>query len=71
MYWDAYFLWIKGGQCMKTFVRYTVMVLSIAAACQAGLAFAEDYYWANGGDQTNATTTALEKTAPAQPQSWN
>jgi hypothetical protein len=55
---------------MKTFVRYTVVLLAIAVACQAGLALAEDYYWTNGSNQPAATPAAVEKAAPAaQPQS--
>jgi hypothetical protein len=53
---------------MKTFVRYAVTLLAITAACQAGLALAEDYYWTTGSDQ-KAAAPAAEKAAPAQPQS--
>jgi hypothetical protein len=55
---------------MKTFVRYAVMLLAVAVACQAGFALAEDYYWTNGSDQPAATPAAVEKATPAaQPQS--
>jgi hypothetical protein len=54
---------------MKTFVRYAVALLAIAAACQAGIALADDYYWTTGSDQTAANPAAAEKTAPLPPQS--
>jgi hypothetical protein len=52
---------------MKMSVRYAVMLLAIALACQAGSALADDYYWTGGGDQT-AAPAAVEKAAPMPPQ---
>ena len=49
---------------MKTFVRYAVALLAIAAACQAGLALADDYYWTTGSDQTAAAPAADRKDRP-------
>ncbi|MBN1394937.1 MAG: hypothetical protein JW959_07935 [Pirellulales bacterium] len=37
---------------MKTFVRFTVALVAIAIVCQAGIALADDYYWAEGGSHS-------------------
>jgi hypothetical protein len=47
---------------MKTFVRHAVALLAITAVCQAGLAFAEDYYAGSGGQ---TSLTGDQKAAPA------
>jgi hypothetical protein len=52
---------------MKMSVRYAVLLLAIALACQVGIALADDYYWTGGGDQTT-TPAAVEKAAPMPPQ---
>ena len=39
---------------MKTFVRCAVLLLAVAAMCQAGLALAEDFHWVSSGSQAVA-----------------
>jgi hypothetical protein len=51
---------------MKAFVRHAVMLLAATATCQAGIAMAEEFRWASGGNQP-ATLVGEEKAAaPAQ-----
>lgn len=53
---------------MKTFVRHAVTLMAITVACQAGLALAEDYYWASSGDQTAAPAGTDKTATPGQCQ---
>jgi hypothetical protein len=51
---------------MKTFVRHAMMALTIAAACQAGLALAEDFYWVSSDGKPASPAPAETAAAPAQ-----
>lgn len=51
---------------MKTFVRHAMTLLTAFAACQAGLAMAEDYYWVGSGDKPAASASDQKVAAPAQ-----
>jgi hypothetical protein len=51
---------------MRNFARYSAMALTVIAACQAGLALAEDFYWAS---DTKAASSAGAETAAMPTQS--
>lgn len=55
---------------MKTLVRCLVTLMAITVGCQAGLALAEDFYWASSTDQT-ANAAGAEKTAGQGQSAWS
>ncbi len=51
---------------MKTFVRHLVTALTVAVACQAGIAMAEDFYWVSTDAKAAAPAVPEKAAAPAQ-----
>jgi hypothetical protein len=50
---------------MQTLIRHAATLLAIAVVCHAGLALADDYYWASDAKQT-AQPVGVEKAAAQQ-----